>query len=372
MSQPKKRIYYNVNIPHNDLISIQGSPTPAKYSEVRDQALFKGAPKDWVMSVVRFTIPTSFIPIQFFPVEPDPINPLNPNKSIYSITLSYLGNVFQEYLEWEPQETFLPIPPPPTDITNQENKADPRYYLYYSLYSFQHFCTLINRALDKCFQDNIVPLLPVGNYTSPFMTFNGETYLFTLTTSALFLDTETNPINLWFNSFLNANFDTSFNVKYSSINSPTGQNVRYVLLDTGNNAYKDPITDEILYRQLQDFYTSGQMSNFTSLVIRSVSLPIVNEMISLQPRLSNRGIGVAGATQAILSDYEIDLGSEKNLRAYVHYIPTAEYRRITMHGETPINRIDLEILWKDNYDNLFPVLIPSHDVATVKILFETL
>ena len=373
VSKYKKRLYYNVSIPHNDLISVKGSPTPAVYEEVRDQAIFQGSPKDWCMSVVRMTVPTSYIPIQFFPVEPDLINPDNPNKSIYSITLTYQGNVFQQFLEWIPQETFLPIPPPPEDITNISKVTDPRYYLYYSLYSFQHFCTLVNNALDTCFQTNIVPLLPAGTYTSPFLSFDGSTNLFTFTTSDIFLDSQANPVNVWFNTALNGNFDTSFDVEYSSFLSTQGENVRMVILDRGNNVYKDVITDEVLYKQVQDFDSTGQFTSFTSLIVRSVSLPIVNEIVSLQPRLGQiAGSGVAGGSEAIITDFEVDLGSEKNLRGFIHYIPTAEYRRITMHGNTPIKRIDIEILWKDNYDNLFPVLIPSHDIATVKILFETL
>jgi hypothetical protein len=69
------RIYYNVSIPHNDAVSINGSPTPANYFEVRQNTLFDGSPKDYSMSVVRFTVPTAYIPLHFFPVIPNPLDP---------------------------------------------------------------------------------------------------------------------------------------------------------------------------------------------------------------------------------------------------------------------------------------------------------
>jgi hypothetical protein len=371
----KNRVYYNISIPHNDIISVNSNPTPASFSEARDAPLFYGAPKDWSMSVVRFTVPTQYIPIQYFPVEADPITPANPNKSIYSITLSYNGNDFQQYLEWETQNDGVPVPPPPGG-SGRDFQNNPDYLEYYSLSSFQHFCDLINKALDACYQTNIVPLLPAPTltYNSPFITYEPNGSLFTLHCPATFLDTNPLPVQLYMNTFLNENFDTSFNTVYNSYAAPTGKNVEYPIVSFGGLNFTPDATEESggFYTSRQEYDTTGTMTSFTSLIIRSVSLPIVNEAISLQPRAGQRaGSGIGGGTESIISDFEIDLGtSGRTLRNYIHYVPTAEYRRITMRGEQPIQRIDIEILWKDNYDNLYPVLIPAHDIATVKILFE--
>lgn len=374
----KKRFYYNVSIPHDDKISVNDSPTPAVFSEARDQPLFEGAPKNYTMSVVRFTIPTAYIPIQFFPVQYDTTTPTNPNKSLYSITLSYNGNDFRQFIQWETQDEGVPIPPPPAiPVDERFYQRNPQYLEYYSLYSFNHFCYLINKALDICYQTNIVPLLPAPTppnvYKSPFITFDGRTNLFTINTPATFLDTNPLPVELYFNTILNENFDTSFDTIFKSYSAPDGKNVKFNIIDFGSSNFIPDADEESggFYVFQQEFDSTGQMTSFTSLIIRSNSLPIVNEAISLQVRPnSTQGSGVAGGSESIISDFEIDLGSSKNLRAFIHYIPTAEYRRITMNGDTPIQRIDIEILWKDNYDNLYPVLIPPHDIATIKILFE--
>jgi hypothetical protein len=373
----KQKIYYNVSIPHNDLISVKGSPTPAEFSEVRDEPLFRGRPCDWMMSVLRFTIPTSYIPIQYFPVEEDTGTPANPNKSIYSITLTYLGVNYRCYLEWITQDNGVPIPPPPTGVTERDFQFDPQYLEYYSLYSLTHFCTLINNAIETCFTTNILPLLPtppVGTtYKAPYLVFDGSSRLFTLNSQSTFLDTTANNIELWFNTYLNENFDTSFDTVYQDFTALFGKNVRYVMLDRGvNNKVADATApDGFIYQQTQDFDSTGMAQSFTSIILRSTSLPINNEAISVQPRAGQRsGSGISGGSESIISDFEIDLGSGRNLKSFVHYNPTAEYRRINLKGETPITRMDVTILWKDNYDNLYPVLIPAHAIATIKILFE--
>lgn len=366
----KKRVYYNVSIPHNDNISQFGEPTPAVFQEARDQPLFDGAPRDWDMSVVRFTIPTAYIPIQFFPVKVG-----TTNESLYSITLSYGGADFQQSLIWETQSKDVPVPPPATTDTI----FNPQYFAYYSLFSLSHFCDIINKAISTCYNANIVPLLPVApvgtTYKPPFITFNPATNLFTINYPANFLSTDPNRVELYFNNALNTNFDGSFDVEFFSFNEPDGKNVYYKVVDFGGSNFTPDATEATggFYSEVQGYDSTGAIQSFTSIVIRSNSLPIINEAISLQPRGGNyAGSGTAGGSISIISDFEVDLGTGRNIKNFIHYVPTAEYRRITLQGNLPITRIDLEILWKDNYDNFYPVLIPAHDIATIKILFEEL
>lgn len=373
----KRKVYYNVSIPHNDLLSVGGSPTPARFEETRDEPLFRGRPCDWYMSVIRFTIPTTYIPIQIFPVEEDPVTPSNPNKSIYSITLSYNGSDFQEYLEWETQVTAVPIPPPPTGSTEREFQFDPKYWTYYGLFSYQHFCHLINKAIEKCFNTNIVPLLPAPSgttvYRPPQINYDPATTLFSMTAQSTFLSNNPLPVELWFNTYLNNNFENAFNQSFDGFSlTANGKNV---LFKFNNNRSSQKIPDVespdgFNYGNIQDFTTINSSSSFTSIIIRSTSLPIRNEALTLQSKGNNNGTGIGSGQESIIADFEIDISVGNQLKPSIHYLPTAEYRRINMQGETPITRIDVEIFWKDNYDNLYPVEIPAHNIATIKILFE--
>jgi hypothetical protein len=370
MNRPKKQIYYNVSIPHNDILAPNGRPTNAVFSEVRDEPLFPGSPKKWRLSVIRMTVPTSYIPIQFFPVEINPLLATDPNYSIYTVTMSYLGNTFQQHLEWIPQDADATVPVGPISVFELQNNIE--FRAYYSLYSLKHFVTIINNALETCFTTNIKPLLPAPpagtSYVAPFMDYDVNTRLFSLYTQNIFLDTEVNPVSLFFNIRLDANFVTSFDLEYQSYDSLLGAYARFVILNRNglNRTVDATAPDGFIYRQNQEFNTIGQITNFSSLLVRSISLPILNEAITIRGDQSKIG----SSNETIITDVEINLSDILNLRNYIHYIPTAQYRYVTMHGDTPITRIDLEILWKDAFDNIYPVAIPDHDIATIKILFE--
>ena len=62
-------VYYNATIQNNSLqVNPLKNPIPAKFSEVRaGNNIFDGPPSEWMLSIVRFDIPTQLIPIQIFP-----------------------------------------------------------------------------------------------------------------------------------------------------------------------------------------------------------------------------------------------------------------------------------------------------------------
>ena len=363
-----KKIYFNVSIPHDDSKSIMGSPTPAIYNTVRDEAIIS-EPSKYNMSVIRFTIPTATIPIQYFPVIYNNLNPLDPNHSAYTITLRYNNIDYTEHLVWIPQNKAVVIPYPPSLLPNVYNNPD--YLLYYSLSSFSHFCSLINNALLNAF-NMILPLLPplpLGQeYHAPYLKFDGITFLFSWVVSDLFFEDNPNKIEIYFNTSLYNNFDVSFYNFFYGYNI-LDKNNRFIFDETLQNDTIVEITEDsgYLYKYTQEFDSSGLMTSFKSLIIRSGGLPVRNEGITTQ---SVKGGQISSGTRSILTDFEIDEGSFKNLKNYIHYTPTSEYRRIDMSSNVPLKQLSLEILWSDNYDNLYPLLIPSHEVATIKILFE--
>lgn len=373
----KERIYYNVSIPHDDQNNPDGRPSPAKYLEIRDQSIISGRPCDYNLSVVRFSVPTTYIPIQYFPVEYDVSNPTNVNKSIYSITLEYNGTSFQKYIQWESQANYLPsdIPPPPSP-NDKIYQTDPRYIGYYSLTSLNHFTYLINKTIEEVYDNDIKPLLPAGLqvYEAPYFYYDPKTSLFNLYYQFPFLDSAVTPVYLYMNTFLYTNFDGSYDVEYFNYDEPDGKNIKFILKDRGVQARMIDETDIVLpldervwYISEQEFNTTGLIQSFKSIVIKSNTLPINQEIISLQ-KLTGGNVG--SQYESVLTDFEIDLGTDQNLKSVVTYVPTAEYRRITMTGESSINRIDISVYWKDAFGNLYDIQIPHHKEVTVKILFE--
>lgn len=363
----KKRYYYDITIPNNLYINPTNAPIKAEFLETRDQSLFDDEPDKYNLSVIRFSVPSVGIPYQIVPVIFDIANPLNPNKMAYSVSLKYLGVVYRQYLQWETQLPNIPIPLPPL---YSQVKSE-LYPLYYSLYSLNHFCVLANKALNLCFQNNIVPLLPVGSYKSPYFTFQGDGLnLISLWTSDLFLDTAINPINIGGNYLFGANIESAFDGQGLGFNNPDGLDFRIICLDRGNNKIVDGLG--FLYQQITEFDISGLFEKFQSLIFTSASLPVTHDILSnnvLFDNFSSAG-SVAGGFLPIITDFEVDNSTVNNLKGSIHYVPTAEFRRINLRGKDQIRQIDVSVFWKDVFGNIYPIFIPINNALTIKILFE--
>lgn len=370
------KIYYNVAISHNDQISVNSRPTEAIFREVRSQGILPDDAKNYTLSVIRFSVPTTLIPIFYVNVYRGILNqPVNTNINLLtmSITLEINNQKFQQFLIWNTEDETAPIPP----FVPISNNDIYQYKDYYALYSYNHLCELINTALKTCYNNNIAPLIfPIMGET-PFITFDETTQLFTM-----YLDINIdNKVNVYFNNELHTLFGTSFRTIYKSYDDAQGANSLFVFINlTNTNLYIDGKTQYI--KNTQEFNTTGLMSSFTSIVIFSDNLPIVSENLNLQNKIDfkndngilrqvSENLYTSNDTAQIISDFSIDLGlTIGNIKNYINYAPTAEYRRLSLMSSSRINDVNISIFWKDNYDILYPLKIPAHDVATIKLLFE--
>jgi len=367
------RLYYNVSIPHNDVQSINGSPTEANFFEVRSNNLFDAPPDEYSMSVVRFTIPTQYIPLTIMPVTVNPSDATDRNYSIYSVTLSYGGSDFTQHIEYIPQAASQPVPPPPTG----NDVFRPKYIYYYSIYSVEWMLMLINTALSKAFTalTLVFPPAPTLPTQPPFLTYNPATRLITLNAQITYDSDQLIPyIEIFMNNSLFQLFDASFQVIYYGFQTVNpDKSVKFLVKNNiTNNAPSLPVLGAS-YQMTQEFSTIPNWSPLTNITFTSNSLPIRHEWLSggnvIQQNNGTTGI-VSNIFRPILTDFEIDNGLGFETRTFIHYFPTAEYRRIDLIGKIPIRNIDIQVWWKDNYDNLYPILIPAHDEVSIKILFE--
>jgi len=474
------RIYYNISIPHNDELSTNGSPTAAIFEEVRSEALFNDFPKDFSMSVVRFTIPTAYIPLHYFPVIPNPndLTMTDPNYGLNSVTLSYNGSDFQTHVIYKPQNLWATVPPAPIAGSPQSKK----YIDYYSIYSIEWELEMFNTAFSISFA-KLKATFPAAPVTlAPYLEYSPAAKLFSLVAQTGYNSSNPSPVQIFMNNFSYELFETSFDVINNgwSSNITNGKNIQFIVNNKGNNfisnafpssvsyPYAQPwsntidymaaqntivsyigsywivISDNIAsppslvnpnwailqspslnnpqvwdttvtylaanntivswnglywivlinntgsepaqgntnwglyqgfdsYRMTQDYSTVQQWSPFTNITLLSNSLPFRSEWVSggntTQQRQGQTGVK-SQIFRPILTDFEIDLNTGFETRSFIHYVPTAEYRRIDLIGNTPIINIDIQVFWKDNYDNFYPVMIPAHQEVSIKILFE--
>lgn len=352
-----KHIYYNVSIPHNEIESINGEPTKAIYFEVRSEALLKEPASNYSLSVIRMSIPMDRVPLSIFPI--DILQP-NINQSIYTISIKWAGFLHKVPVIWNTSNSYAIVPPTITDVKKLI------YSEYYSLYSVKHLLDLINASFVTAFNLLVVDGFPLS--APPFFRYDTTTKLINLYVPETY---KGEGVNIYCNNLLNNNWYGSFDQKLSGY-STNGENAEFIynnVIETVsliNGTYPT----ELYLVSTQEYNTLKNMSSVNSLILTTRALPIKSEWISLQQPKNGISQELTLSSLNIISDFEFDISNSNNIRSNVIYNPTAEYRRANLLSNDLINTIDISVFWKDNSDNLYPLMISANNVLTIKILFE--
>ena len=185
-----------------------------------------------------------------------------------------------------------------------------------------------------------------------------------------------NPIKI----FMNAPLFTLFN-SFPAINqpypAPLGKQYRLVFSNIGGSNVvpitpsTDPTINYDAIQVFQEYSTIECMNPIASLVFTSNSLPIEPNQVST-PLIFNNSQqlsygGSNNATENIITDLVSDSGL---YRPNLVYLPTAEYRRISLTGNTPLYTIDINIFYRLRNSQLIPFRLQSGGSCSMKILFE--
>jgi hypothetical protein len=73
---------------------------------------------------------------------------------------------------------------------------------------------------------------------------------------------------------------------------------------------------------------------------------------------------------SILSDFAIAVSPSNEYRPIIEYTPQSEYRLLDMNSCMNMNRIDIQVYWKDRYGLLHPLLLRPGCSAHVKLMFR--
>jgi hypothetical protein len=119
----------------------------------------------------------------------------------------------------------------------------------------------------------------------------------------------------------------------------------------------------------QEMSTIDTWSPINSIVFTSSTLPIIVNQASTR---TTRNFEVPRSEvnsefELIITDFQTN---QQGFRPNVLYTPSSEYRRIDMTGNTPIQIIDIAVLWRARTGQLIPFYLPRGGSASLKILFE--
>lgn len=416
-------VYYNILVTNNGNIPTNSyGEIPVQFVEDRVQAILEN-PREYHLSIVRFSLPGQSIPIFEFVAQPGPGLPggnPNPNLGIYSVTLSYMGSFYQVYLNLIPEA--IETPPmdwQPSSITQNAG--------YYAIYEYQDFIELINLAFLGAYQ-----LLKAANpgappTSAPFLVFNPETQLISLVADKKYntQDAGAATIGIFMNDPLFSFFQNFPTVAFNGVNAANGTVFQLTVSNLGNNgngtwevpsfppatflaipAWSATTTYSVgayvisggnyyisktngnighmppdavnwlafvvpaagvsvtAYEMKQSYIALADWNDLSSIVFTTGTIPVKSENIPAQ-----NGSGLQNFRN-ILTDFQPLINSGPDLFSLIQYFPPGEYRLIDLEGTIPLKKFDIQAFWQDGNQNLFPILLAPGATATLKMLFR--
>ena len=331
-------VYYDLSF-YND----STAPQPISLYDNRSSALIQN-PNDYYLSIVRFTVPTSYIPIFIWQEATAGSN--LPDNAYYSITLN--GN--QQFLTYVPQNQ-------PAISTNPQNLF---------VYSYQQFIDAINVSLNLAF------LAVGGSATSPpYMIYDAQTGLVSLIAETAYANTTNYQI--YFGSTLFSFFD-NFEVNRLGVGLSLGKDVQFLIKNNGNNdfsAHPPNYPSGIAsYRMTQEYDSLFLWNSARALVFTTNTVPVADEAINIR---NSQSSSTGNVYRKILTDFEINIQSgisNNTVRSYVQYVPQGEYRLISLNGDSPLYVFDMQVFFQTSNLQLYPLFINHGESVSVKCLFR--
>jgi hypothetical protein len=238
---------------------------------------------------------------------------------------------------------------------------------------------MINKALSTAFT-NLSAQFPANTFattTAPFLDMDFDTYKFVLYAETNFYkQDQLQPILIYFNSRLHELFvglrntfmtyEGNKNYKMTVLD-PRGTSMRLVKLANG--------TTYTFIQSQQEICSISLWNPVASIVFCSSLLPVVPtqtakpNVISNQTNNFSSGGDNSNLTN-ILSDFEIAVDASNQYRPFILYAPGAEYRLIDLFSGNDLNRLNIQVFWKDHFGNLNPLFVPPGCAARMKLMFR--
>ena len=362
-------VYLDLDVLNNDFSS-GAAARRLEFSETRNVPFLEGDSSQYFCSIVRFSIQTgSGLPV-FIPRIEDPT--VDKNMTIYRITLAYSTIEVTVPVMYNPGEAATNLLTS-GQYVDRELGSD-----YYYVKSYRDFIDMVNAAFGTAFAALTARGPPVSASTQPFLEFDPITYKCILNAETLWFNPAVNasPVKIYFNSRLHELFtglrstfisnagDKNYRI---DVKDPFGILQKIITLGNGT---------KYTYVQMHQEISSVALWNpVASIVFCSTMLPIVPTQTSKPNVISNQSNNMSSDGNnsnltTILSDFEIAVDGTNQYRPFILYAPSAEYRLLDLQSGQDLNRVNIQVFWKDHFGNLNPLRIPPGCAAHMKLMFR--
>ena len=384
--QASANIYYDLTV--SNFQSSEANPQPFYFNESRTQPYIMN-PQDYFLSIIRFSVDTGTLPVFIPSIQP---NQADPNLTIYSVSLSWLdpttniSYVEQSFIEYQPQDISITVPAPPSQTANGLQLNDTGYY---NVYSYQWLCYLVYLALQDVTAKLAVST--VGSPNPPDLTYapiiywdsSSQKSVISANTAVYDLNEQfytptTAAVNVYMNAPLFGLF-SSFPARYLGYGQNLGTDYRILIVDIGgtNNQVIIPpqpaVPGGVQYNAIlvyQETSTCASITPILAIVFTSNTLPVESNIVSTPLVFNNNQLLTFAGQNAATSNIITDLVSDSGIYTpNLVYQPAAEYRKITLYGNSPLSNLDISVFYRLRNGSLQPFKLQSGGSITMKILF---
>lgn len=413
-------LYYNADIINNTSLDPVGTSDTniVRFTETRSVPLLNNI-SNFEFSIIRFTMngPSLNLPLYIPTIELGQ-NDINKTTLIVNLQLSKSfvdgGGTARQFVGFARKnivyksETLayilnnFPLPNPP--ITQQDMRGT-----YYWIYTYGHFCELVNETFDDLKQDlqtqytayqatfTAPSTNPLLISQAPRIFFTQSTNLFSIYYDARGYGTSTKT-NTSFGTLTEEIFTLSFNNNLFNLLSnfefdfvgiqPSSET--YVL-KTVNKNYTNwieaptnlpaailpaPAADGYWVMTQNFISTSNLWSPISSIVFTSTLIPIYPEQVG-EPSYfgDSNDLGFSTSSSAfspIITDISLPLQNAHDYRQFIEYAPSAEYRMSSLgRSKQSLSNIDIQVFFKNRLDNsLYPIRMTNYSTVSLKIMFR--
>jgi hypothetical protein len=358
MQKNPENIYYDVQIKN---FEEEGHGVlPLRFQESLISPLIKNT-GDYEMSIVRFEIDTNALPSWTADIQ---LDQPDVDLMIESITLEFGTSKVQQYLKWIPINKHIT---PPTEVKPLKETMGEYHYAY----SFRHYIDLVNNAF-KSATEIIKTENSLTDMIAPRMIWNDSDQTCSLLTqNSYFNENFTYYCKIYFNRPLygklssfpaDKNFNNSLGMIYN-IKVNDDYSTKHVVLTVDSS-------DHLFVKTDQEYSTISNWSAMGSIVFTSNGIPIISNQNS-QPLVYNKGsLSTMGAQQNYYSVISDMATSDMCYKPNLLYVPSAEYRFISLIGAQDLKEVDFQVYWRDKKGNLNQFELHSGGSASVKFYFR--
>lgn len=349
-------IYFNIEINSDNSIN----KTEAKYNITRTRDILD-VPSNYYLSVVRFNIPSFFLPLAIFQK-----SATNDDEGVYSVSMDVIDLADNNNVLATAGPTNLIYIPSVENIS----KGDSEYYF---MYNYQILADMINVAMQTCFNAVKVTIPDNTKFAPPVVNFDAVSQKFVWQFQSIWVENdmvvEEVDYDTMFRLYVNDPLWTLiYGLNHTRINntinfSATGQDILIepiILFDniTQKESLESVLSEDNYYNITSEYITLYNWNPFKKIILTSGNIPCRSEYVK----------GSGDSYQKIITDF-IPSNNITDQRSVFQYNAGNNLRLVDLTSNSPLRNIDIKIWWEDVNQNLNPLYLPWNSQANIKLAF---